>query len=642
MCRIKRVWWTAIILLTALIFPADLLAAPRVDPHIYRIIQGNAFFNFSKSWSTANGETYGKSSNFSQRYTLATLGNILSHRLFIYDSGFNLTKNKSINEDSNSRNTNSNFFLDTGILPISAVPLHTFYNSSTARSNGGNKSINKYYGLNWHLRIGKFPDTNLGARRSVSKQKGVPTSFSEGFDIAMSKDLGPTKNTLDYRLDRSGTEGSDSDNSRWVINFTNTTNVSRSSSFRLSGTRNVRNDPTSKSTGNALSASFDSHPGPHFRQSHSYDFFNSKSDTSRSQGSSYGGSMSYMVSRNMTSSLRLGSNKNTTTSDSYKSTLTGLSSYGTIGYRITPRLNVSESINYYSSKSDVEGTKPKLSDSTAMTISSSASYSRPLSFAKFSGGYSMGYSQSETSNISTGKAINQGAYFRLAGMKIKKYATLSTSAGFRTSKAFKGDISSSGRNYAANANNIIWKKYVRLALTYRRTESRSNISETDNGDETYNLSADSNYFKSVPMHLQMGRNKYFDRISGVSTSDSLNANISHSRELLDGNLSASFTFNWSHGYGRGQNVITANARYNLNYARTLLDRVRWSFSLSRQEDIDSYKSSTSTSIQNSLGFPIRSWSFSVSHSYGLKESYGNTSTSNTISISLARGFTRVL
>src|SRR4030067_2294374 len=277
MFLLKRIWASAVIALIAWLIPAQSFSVER-DPYAVNSLMGQVHFQYLRE--TEDRDNYAKtvSNDFIQEYTLDMRGYYASRRLLIYDADWGYINKQNSTNTTDTNTGLHNYYLSTTLLPLSYIPLTLYANRQsrtieTAPSDSS--SIRTEFGLSWSLVFRRLPETTLRARRIQTDNSDGSNQTTDTYQVGMKKDIGPTKNRLNYSLSNSSLDEKSA--SQYALNFNNDTNISRSTIFRLGATRGVTESwDNPASTVNGLTLSLTSSPSREFSQSHGDGYFSSE------------------------------------------------------------------------------------------------------------------------------------------------------------------------------------------------------------------------------------------------------------------------------------------------------------------------------------------------------------------------------
>lgn len=610
---------------------------------------GKVAFKYIKSKRSSKGGSKSETAAFNQIYTLNMYGSLLNPLLLVYETGILYSKQNTEQNNSKSENAHRAYHLKTHILAESNVPL-TLYGNRTVDES----STSDNYGLNWRGKFQTLPKTNLDINRSVTE-----TWQNTDYRLKLRKDLTNSKNEFDYTLSEIEARKSPTKHSTTAMNFTNRTSISRSTSINFRAAKGTSEaDDGAKSHAEGLSVGLSSSPSKRFNQSHGYYYNNSEAGDSQQTGEGYNGSMGYGFSDDLHSSMSLATSHSETDSLTTRRETDVLSTSGSLSYRASRKLSISESIRY--STVDILGStagQDNMSDKTSLKVRTRASYHTKLSWANMSTAYGLGYvEETRTGNISTdqrdrGTAIHQNLSLKLTGMDAWGYAAVAASSGYGYSEPLKGDYNNQNFNFSTSAVNKIWKKYVDLSASYNKSIHRSSwIAADDSERDRLSLRGRSLYLTEylnpdgngrTVLNFQASRTSASDDFEGKRINNAQSIDMNHNRILYNGMLSGSI------GYGSNQSSFGDNKDSSMHvniwgqYERMLLRRIAWKAKFNnKMEKTAGYKRYRS-SIINNFRYRLRVWTLGAEHQFRWRRQSRSRSTDNRIMLNASRGFVRV-
>lgn len=617
-----------------------------------RSLIGKIQLEYEKSTATENTRTTSDASHFKQTYSLDTRGNLLSRYLIIYDAGatFSDTNYKS-GGIANYDTMDVNYYLRTTFLPKSAFPL-TLYGSYDDQNISGlaipSWHTRVIYGLNWFSRLRQFPTTTVTAERANDKTPTTDT-LTTNFRLTAEKDIGPTENQIDYSYQLSDDQKSAGFSSLSTASLRNLTHLSKNTTMTVGATRSdsknkidsPNNPPPTEVTLQGVSMSLASKPSQEFNQSHNYTYFSNKS-TGTSVGSTYSGDMDYRFSDRLKSHLGLTYSANSTEAATSTTKNQTISTGDNIAYDITSNLSIAESVTYSKITTNAStGTTANVGGRSNLALLTTLSYRKNLDWALFNSSYGLGYTEDNTSLKAGGKGIQQNVSAGLGGIRVVPHVGFNTSAYYSTIKNLSGNISGNSHGYSASAYNRSWMRYITLNASYDKNAKSAWITVLEQKRETYRFTAVSEYFRNTRIHANAQHINDFNEITGFTNTSSEDVGIAHQRRLFGGylDLSVSFDHTTSRSSGIPQKVF--NSVYELKYTRNVLKTLMWQALARRTERTDQATFINTTSIENSVFLPLRSWLFSVDHSYSITQDYQRDLRENRIMLKASRTFFRV-
>ncbi len=638
--------WTYLATLLAafasvLFYPATGLSVEE-DPYLYRTLVGTIYLEYEKAnFITDQYKT--KNSHFTERYKLETIGNLVSRKVFIYDADVTYT---NVNQDTNGSETETDdvdYRVKTTILPNSAIPLtlHGTRTESTSSSGSGtNKGTSTGYGLEWRLLTTKLPKLQLTINKTETEAANSKNNTTVT-NLNIDKDIGPTTNEVFLRKNESKSSSGDRSSTRQV-NASHGTKVSKSTSFSAGGSRSdSQNNRTGESAHEGYSFSLNSAPSRDFQQHHAYSAYKT-SDDGRRDGSTYSGSMSYIISKDLSTNASVGFNKSESETTSSQSKSSGNSSSGGVTYRLTRTISLSESVNYNNSQTNSsDSTSTNTSDYKTFSSATTVSYGDSFSWTSLGISYGGTYIEEEVGE-EKGTAIGQSAGISLGNINFNKYIGFNTSASFSESESATGKTNTNNRAYNLSFFNKAFVEYITLSGSANKNSTSSWIEGMDQRSESYRLDASTNIFKIAALTGFAERLKTFNDINGWTNVDTEGANISNKSVIFGGPLELSASYRLTEREYGGGNDRSSTAMYQASYNRPLLGLMAWKFDSSISEKREDRQLSRTSTIQNSLIYPLRAWLFSLDHRYILNETNMQDSNENIYLFKASRSFSRYL
>lgn len=621
--------------------PAQGLAVDE-DPYLYRTLLGTIFLEYEKS-NYITDQYKLKNSHFTERYSLDTIGNLVSRRVFIYDASVVYT---NINYDANGNETetdDTDYRIKTTILPNSAIPLtlHGARTESESSNAGGtNKGTNTNYGLEWRLLMNTLPKLQLTMDKTETESTNSKNNIT-ATNLNIEKDLGPTTNEVFLRKNVSKSSSGDRSSYK-QINATHGTKVSKSTSFSAGGSRSDSEDNRNgESSHDGYSFALNSAPSRDFQQNHSY-FYYKTSDDGRRDGSTYSGNLTYNISKDLTTNASVAFNKTESSTATSQSKSSGNSSSGSVSYRLTRTVSISENVSYNNNQSSItDSIATNTSDYKTFTSTTSASYGDTFSWTSFGLSYGGSYVEEEVGEEKS-TAIGQTGAISLGNINFNRYVGFNTSASFSESESPSGKTNTDTRVYDFGFFNKALVEYISISGGANKSSTSSWIEGMDQRAETYRLDASSNMFKIIAITGFAERLKTFDGVKGWTIVDTEGANVSQKSILFGGplELSASYRLTEREYYGGTERLTTA--MYLASYERPLLGLMAWKLDSSITEKREDRRISRTSTIKNSLVYPLRAWLFSLDHRYILNETTMQDSNENVYLFRASRSFARYL
>jgi len=613
------------------------------DPYAYKSLVGRLQFEFERE-AEDRGSTQTTSYRFEQKYALDFRGYILNRRLLIYDAGYNYTNNDYSATNTSSNTGISNYYLRTTALPLSAIPLTLYTDRRTSRTTSGaseTTSTDTKYGLRWYLYFRTLPKTTLAAERDNLELSDGSTYTTDTYRVDMEKVVGPTENYFSYNL--VNTDTTSKVYSRYAINFTNTTKVSRTTNFYLGATRSEGTssiDPTIALTG--LSLRLRSTPSKDFAQTHSYNFYQNESGNDTQTGSNYSGDMRYEFSKRLQAYFALNvynikSETETTNSES--------NSYSTavnVYYALSNTTSLRQLVSYSSSETNSSDMATNLTDIDTFRTLTSVDYRKRLNWSDLSASAGLGYTDEQSGTERAGQAIEQNYSLSLSNIDLNKYVLANTSANYSTRTTISGnDINHTRYLYTLSFYNKVWKNYVDTSAVHTRSATKTYLSDFETRKETYQLRAKSTYFKNTQFSASANHNRTFEELTGHGRSTSLSFSASHNRRLFKGHLGLAYSFTTNRSTYEGGTEKINTTLYSLSYSRTLIKDMLWNFYAYNSTQEASSSHTSTTSIKNTITYPLRSWLLSGYHEYRITDQSNTDRTETILLLRASRIFVRI-
>jgi hypothetical protein len=612
------------------------------DLYIYRLLFARVYFEYETGTADDNGRTTERQ-RFQQSYNLDTLGNILSRRLITYDAGVGFTFENSEHDSRTIDSEQVNYYLRTALLPKSNIPLTlnaSRTNDTLTTEVNEQERTRDIYGLNWEMRFKTLPDTRIYIQRQHDTSSTSDTS-STVYDVVMTKTLGPTENYFAFNMSTAednltGTNGSDS----MTINATNKTALSRSTIFDIGLTRGESSTESATSTDttvNALTMGLQSKPSLEFNQNHRFTHYNTSSDGSVSENSTYSGNMGYRFTDRLDSSLNLTVAESTSESEDKSQESTSLGTGFGLNYRISKKLSLSESVSY--SKTDTTSDTPTDLDREIFRVLTHLNYNDQLPWAHLSSSVRVGYNRDKTTEELSGSGIEQGISASLTNIDVNRYFVFNMAADWSKVHNLTGDVWSDSNSFHLSAINKLWRRYVQLAANFSKSSQSSWVAASESSSENWSLTAASAYFRNTRLDAKTEYNKTFDTVTGEISTLTNSLLVTHNRYLANGMLDVGFDYSLvSSTFSGGSDKfssIGAFARYNKQLIRNL--DWRTSASISRGSGDDNNIRNITT-FDNAFTYPLRAWLVSLEQKYISTETQNRDFSENTYLFRAVRQF----
>lgn len=611
------------------------------DLYIYRLLFGRIYFEYETATADDNGRTRERQ-RFQQSYNLDTLGNILSRRLITYDAGVGFTFENEEHDSTNIDSEQVNYYLRTSLLPKSNIPLNlsaSRVNDTLTTEMSEQEHTKDVYALNWDMRFKTLPDTRIFIERQNDVSQGSDISTTT-YNVSMTKEIGQTENAFAFNMNTAEDNLNDGNGSQsTAINATNRTFLSRSTIFDLGLTRgdSSSDSGSTDSTVNAVTMGLQSRPSLEFNQNHRFTYYNISNDGSESQNSSYSGSMGYRFTDRLDSSLSLSAVESVSESAEKTQESTSLGTGFSLNYRISKKLSLSETTSY--SRTDTTSDTPTDLDRETFRALTHLTYSDKLPWAQLTSSARVGYNRDKTTEELSGSGIEHGVSASLSNIDINRYFIFNMSADWSKVNNLTGDVWSESTSYQTSASNKLWRRYVQLMANFSKSSQSSWIPAANTDVETWSFAAASTYFRNTRIDAKTEHNKTFDTVVGEVTSLSNNLTVTHSRYLANGLLNSGFNYSLiSSSSATGSDRFTtigAFASYNKQLIRHLEWRAGASYNRVKGDD-DSFRNTTT--LDNALTYPLRSWLLALEQRYINTENQNTTFSENTYLFRAVRQF----
>lgn len=614
------------------------------DPYVYRLLFGKVYFEFEKGTVEEDGRRQDHS-RFQQTYSLDTLGNIFSSRLIIYDAGVTFTNNdyETVSTETNTKTTS--YYLNTKILPRSAIPLLIFMNRSTNSITTGSSDLERtstVYGLNWFLNLKTLPVTKVYVKRSVSESASTEQTTTS-YQLDMTKHLGPTENELSYRLETSESN-SESGLTSSVFNFNNRTHISRSTLFSLGATTSSTENEDSVAADTkqyGLTLGLESKPSIDTSQTHRYTYYNTSSGDNENTGGFYTGDMYYRFTDRFDTNFGISLSETESDSPTMKETAESFGANFGLNYRISDNLSLSEAVSYSSFTTNSD-TGLNTQDHKLLSALTRIAYSKRLTWAQLATSYGLGYREEQSSQEGSGTGLEQNISVSLSDINVNPYVSFNTSVSWSDVTNLSGDVWSNSKTFDLSAANKLWKRYAIITGSYTKSESSSWIEVSDNKSEKLRLNALSTYFRNTRIELFSEHANTFDAISGFGQVDTESASITHNRYLLGGTLDLGANYTLTDSVYAGGSDSFTNKTLSARYSKRLLRDLNWALTAQRSENKGSRTFTKTSSVTNSFIYNLRAWLLSADHKYIITEDLVREQVESTILFRATRQFVRFL
>ncbi|MFQ5735521.1 MAG: hypothetical protein ACE5GY_01490 [Thermodesulfobacteriota bacterium] len=641
MFRNPRFWPAILLILTVWLIPAKGLCVVD-DPYAYKYLFGRLLLEYERDNIDRDGVRE-DDTKFKQTYVLTARGYTLSRRLIIYDAGAAYENNDFTSNKTTTNTTTTRYNFRTTLLPLSAIPLTLYWDRTATMltTTSETTTTESVYGLNWYMNFRTLPRVYLSAERDLTETSDGDTGTTDLYSVELSKEIGPTENKLNYDLSQSETNGSAF--SRYTLNFTNNTDISRNTKFFLGTTRaQTSSTDESSTTLTGVSLSIMSSPSSDFRQTHSFNYYKNEDDTNTQEGNTYDGTMQYEVTRRLHTSFTLDINNTLNDSGTSKSEDKTTSTSMAVSYQLTDAFSISQLLAY--SVSDTNSTDPaaNVADRETFRELTRLTYAKRLRWARMSASGGLGYTQEKSQSIISGQAIEENAQFSLINIDLNRFVGADMSLTYRHTKTISGDnIDSTSDAYHVSVYNKMWKKYAYAVATYNKTTDTSYLNLIDRWKEEYRLEATSKYFKDIDLRSYYEIIKNFENIIGTNVSTNKGFSARHKRDFYGGRLDLLFDYSTFDSTFPGGSDSLTQLRYTISYARRLLRGLEWSASIDRITQDTDTAFENDTRIHNMLRYPFRSWLLSLEHRYTVTEAPSRDFTESLLLLKASRAFVRV-
>ncbi len=588
---------------------------------------------------------------FEQIYSLTFKGNLWDPRLIIYDVDFAFDTTDYTTESFSQDNNLFHYGFSTTLLRKLRFPLTLFIYRDTTDISGAAQQENIFdvYGFNWLLKFRLLPVTRLALIKehtTNSSQTIVQENDTTNFSAEMTKNLGPTRNRLNYTFNETkGVQGTNNGQSGKSISFQNSTDVSRHTKFSFSAIRSSFDNSSVETTGGSgevtgFSSNVTSNPSENFDQSHSYTFFENKGDQGTQRGETYSGNINYKMTKRLSSrlSLNFGDIKNDTTTTNVNTTSVTISGY--LNYVITDHLSVQETASYHQFDSSTPTSTTGEQNRKDLSAITTFIYQRRFEWFNLRSSAGGGYTEQDVEPLGGGKGVTGVVGISLTKIDLN-YVNLNTAVNWYKFKSLSGDAFEERRTFSAFSTNNFWEKYVQLTLKYNNYLTKAWIHVLETKTENINFKAKSAYLRSTTISTVADYTKTYTPITGKAVATSGNVRIVHTRRLLGGTIKAGGRFSIRKTDSNGIEETTVSANYFTNYSRLLRRNLLWRTDL--QYTDTKYENSfyRTASANNALIYTLRAWLFSAEFDYAKVDDSYSPWTERKIMLKATRSFLRV-
>lgn len=569
----KKFWLMTVLLATAWLMPNEALSYEK-DEYLRKSIRGRVFLAYETYDRTYINNQTDSTTRFQQTYSFDMRGNLLSRNLIIYDAGatWNIGDYNTNSSAVNSKATR--YYARTTILPRSAIPLTLHWSTDTSSSGlSKDQNVNKVYGLNWFARFRTLPTTRISAD-TAENNFGTNLTKTNRYTLDMEKELGPTKNILNFKEQDTHTSPSGNSTNQYTLNINNKTKIGRGTDLTAGFTKGETGGTASDigSTMQGISLLLNSKPSDEFTQTHNYNFYSNKSSDNAQEGNIYTGSLSYDVGRAFNSNISLDVDNSRTDSQTSKTKNNNLASKADVRLALSTHWFLSQHFSVDNRTTNSAPPTVNLNNHSIFKSLTALNYIRPLKWVKLSGHYGAGYTkESYTRPPSSGKGLTQDASVAMNNIDVTKYAGFSTSASFKRVENTRGKKNSSSKSYALSGFNKVGRKYAAVSSSYTKTFNKSWNSQYDSDSASYNLAANSNYFRYTTLGYTMANSSKFNSTDGVLKKSSKNFSLGYKRPLLNGDFKSTLTYVVSDSTARGNITATDAKSATIGYGRKVFD-----------------------------------------------------------------------
>ncbi len=573
--------------------------------------------NIKNTYENNNDTNSYTSTNFTQTYDFNFSGNAWDPRFIVYDAKI-IYRNRNFSYDNNDSANNSWFYsFRTVLLRKFRYPLTLLVEKSIDKNESSTKSteyIRNRYMLRWFLRFRTLPVTKITIQR-VTNIYGPNTVTSMTYDLYMTKDYGPTKNS--FSLSHSTGES----NKATTVSFTNVTKISHRTSFSMNAVKSYSFRGSEKDhDGTGLSLDLNSKPSRFFGQSHYYSFYRAVDEYGTTTGNNYSGSLSYTPSERYTLSTTLNYFEDSTRSSTNNSEDERLSSGTFFNYTISEDLVFFQNINLSTSQSRQLQSASNENKFTSFNTDSGLNYRKRLGWASFSSSYGMGYffTKSSPSEL-TYSGISNRLNLSLGGINARLF---NISTGLGMSRQDSLSIAGWSQNVNANisANSRFLRKYLSLGTGYSTSRTWDFNPARDSHSQGYSIILSTNIIKRGTLSSSYKRIDSWDFISGDKRSENFAVTASYNAVILQGKLTLRARMrNTKHTF-KGGNTDYLNYNINAKYRRPLPLGLKWTTTAAygKGEDLVNSYSNSNATLTNNLYYQLRAWGLTAEHRYRLQ------------------------
>jgi len=406
----------------------------------------------------------------------------------------------------------------------------------------------------------------------------------------------------------------------------------------------VDNTATDRNFG--LTMGLSSHPSRFFNQSHNISYYKSTSEDLDSNGVNYNGSLSYLISKKMSTSLSFAVTKAFSESSTGSDDSIGVNIGSSFSYMLTKHFSTNESlrVDYSQSSSSLEGTS-NLSDRKLLTAVSNLRYRRLFSFLSFSASYGTGYTADSDIALDTadngGQAITHNGSIDFNRIDFTRFFFFNAGGNFsRVLKNTSGTVNENLSHYYASFSNRFWKKYFSMDGNYDRDFHKVAVQAIVDKNEQTALKFLLTPIERLQLSVDLHRSVAFNDFAGFSNTNSMHVSSGYGHRLFGGSLSGNVSFSYQENNFTGGSDITRNKNFRLSYERTMLRRVLWHFDATRNESNIEDVHSNIMIFTDTLFYRLRAWTMSLTHMYSIDQDSARDFRENKIFFKIGRQFVR--
>lgn len=548
-CGRLTIRWGLILFLCCQFIMPDTIMALEEDPYRYTTIGLRLDLTYTgKDSHNSSNNTTETSRGFEQRYSLDVKGLVVNPNLMTYKAGVEFVDSDTTGTSGDWHNRVDKYVLGSSILRKSRIPLTLAASRSVSDTTFGGDTTTDNYGVDWYLKFRTLPWTRLTFDKTKTQSSGIDQDI-EFSNIAISKAVGQTSNSLNYSVTNTSENFSNYDSHNNVLSVKNDTNLPLNTNFNLGLVRNDFYDDSHRSNTTAGSVGMKSEPVDGLTQKFNYTLTDASSDsnglgtdntnesfsgrvqynpikslkmfldmqktqsensgsnsdlseyTSSSGADNFAGSVSYRPLKNLNMFMDARSSlRETSNSETYDTTTKEVNFLSGAGHThtITRELSATESLNY--SKEEASDGDP-LTGKTGRTIldaNGALNYAKGLSWAALSAGALLGFHQETVEPGGTGEGAGYGYNAGLSGIRTRHF-TLGTNYNYNGIYSISnGDVDRKEQTLSSNA---VGSHGERLPLTvshvYHTVDSY--LDGEDGVENTVEVSGRMLYINKLPV-----------------------------------------------------------------------------------------------------------------------------------------------